>query len=102
MIYNLNWIKARISEFLNTDVSLYAIGQGALGIECRDDDAATRKLLEPFSHVETLLRCVAERAFLRKLEGGCSAPVGVSSEYGADGVLHLTGGVWSLDGKFHL
>jgi len=97
-VRRMNW-EARISEFLNTDVSLYAIGQGALGIECRDDDAATRKLLEPFSHVETLLRCVAERAFLRKLEGGCSAPVGVSSEYGADGVLHLTGGVWSLDGQ---
>ena len=96
----MNWEK-RISEYLDTDVSLYAIGQGALGIECREDDMATRQLLAPFSHVDTLLRCVAERAFLRTLEGGCSAPVAVESRL-LDGVLYLKGGVWSLDGKLNV
>jgi len=42
--------------------------------------------------------CVAERAFLRTLEGGCSAPVAVESRLAGD-MLHLKGGVWSLDGK---
>ena len=96
----MNWEK-RISEYLDTDVSLYAIGQGALGIECREDDMATRQLLAPFSHVDTLLRCVAERAFLRTLEGGCSAPVAVESRL-LDGILYLKGGVWSLDGKLNV
>lgn len=93
----MNW-ESRITEYLDTEVSLYAVGQGALGIECRQDDMATRQLLEPFSHVDTLLRCVAERAFLRTLEGGCSAPVAVESQIESD-TLHLKGGVWSLDGR---
>ena len=92
----MNW-ESRISERLDTDVSLYAVGQGALGIECRQGDKATRALLAPFSHVDTLLRCIAERAFLRALEGGCSAPVAVETRL-LDKVLQLTGGVWSLDG----
>lgn len=45
-----------------------------------------------------LYSCVAERAFLRTLEGGCSAPVAVESRF-LDDVLYLKGGVWSLDGK---
>lgn len=93
----MNW-ESRITEYLDTEVSLYAVGQGALGIECRQDDIATRELLAPFSHVDTLLRCVAERAFLRTLEGGCSAPVAVESHV-LHNVLYLKGGVWSLDGQ---
>lgn len=93
----MNW-ESRISERLDTGVSLYAVGQGALGIECRQDDIATRQLLAPFSDADTLLRCIAERAFLRTLEGGCSAPVAVETRL-VNGILYLTGGVWSLDGK---
>lgn len=99
-VKRMNW-ESRITEYLDTEVSLYAVGQGALGIECRQDDMATRQLLEPFSHVDTLLRCVAERAFLRTLEGGCSAPVAVESRIESN-VLHLKGGVWSLDGKLNV
>lgn len=95
-VKRMNW-ESRISEWLDTEVSLYAVGQGALGIECRESDQATRALLAPFSHVDTLLRCIAERAFLRALEGGCSAPVAVETSL-LDNVLSLTGGVWSLDG----
>lgn len=96
-VNRMNWA-SRISEYLETDVSLYAIGQGALGVECRKDDKQICDLLAPFSHVDTLLRCIAERAFLRTLEGGCSAPVAVESRIEND-VLFLTGGVWSLDGS---
>lgn len=97
-VKRMNW-ESRISERLDTGVSLYAIGQGALGIECRQDDIATQNLLAPLSHRSTLLRCVAERAFLRTLEGGCSAPVAVETRHDQDsGVLYLKGGVWSLDG----
>ena len=95
-VRRMNW-ESRISQYLDTDLSFYAVGQGALGIECREDDMATRQLLAPFSHVDTLIRCIAERSFLKTLEGGCSAPVAVDSRY-KDGVLNLTGGVWSLDG----
>ena len=96
-VNRMNW-SSRISEYLETDVSLYAVGQGALGVECRKDDMAICNLLAPFSHPDTLLRCIAERAFLRTLEGGCSAPVAVDSRIQYS-VLYLTGGVWSLDGS---
>lgn len=95
-VHRMQWTQ-RISQYLDTDVSLYAVGQGALGIECRADDEATLELLAPLSHEETLLRCIAERALLKTLEGGCSAPVAVDTRY-QDGVLDITAGVWSLDG----
>ncbi|KAK7866802.1 hypothetical protein R5R35_005236 [Gryllus longicercus] len=76
---------------------LYAVGQGALAVECREDDLRVRRLLEPLHDAATALRVLAERAFLRTLGGGCSAPVAVRSALrGRD--LALTGAVWSLDG----
>lgn len=76
----------------------YAIGQGALGVECRESDWKIRSLLEPLYDVETTLRCVCERSFLKTLGGGCSAPVAVSSSL-KKGELTITGAVWSLDGQ---
>lgn len=55
-------------------------------------------LLEPLYDVETTLRCVCERSFLKTLGGGCSAPVAVSSNL-KNKTLTLTGAVWSLDGQ---
>jgi hydroxymethylbilane synthase len=77
---------------------LHAVGQGALGIECRDDDLEVRELLKVLDHRETRLRCEAERAFMRELEGGCSVPLGVWTEI-SEGKLSLKGTVCSLDGK---
>ena len=77
---------------------LYAVGQGALAIECREDDFTTLRLLEPLFHGTTTFRVLAERSFLRTLGGGCSAPVAVHSELNGQ-TLSLTGAVWSLDGK---
>lgn len=87
----------RISEILDSDDSLYAVGQGALGIECRENDFDILKILEPLNDVESTLRCICERSFLKKLGGGCSAPVGVSTTL-ENKKLTITGAVWSLNG----
>lgn len=84
----------RISEVIDT---LYAVGQGALGIECRENDWKILELLEPLCDVETTLRCVCERSFLKTLNGGCSAPIGVSTKL-ENKKLTITGAVWSLNG----
>jgi hydroxymethylbilane synthase len=65
----------RITEILDAGISLPAIGQGAVGIECRVNDKFINKLLEPLNHTETAVCVRAERAFLRKLEGGCQVPI---------------------------
>uniref|UniRef100_A0A8D2G7W3 Porphobilinogen deaminase n=1 Tax=Theropithecus gelada TaxID=9565 RepID=A0A8D2G7W3_THEGE len=74
------------------------VGQGALGVEVRAKDQDILDLVGVLHDPETLLRCIAERAFLRHLEGGCSVPVAVHTTM-KDGQLYLTGGVWSLDGS---
>ena len=95
----LGWFE-RIGEILERDVSLHAVSQGALGIECRADDSRTLAIVGTLTHYHTLLRCTAERAFLRRLEGGCSVPIGVFTEYSPDTkILSLHGGVFSLDGS---
>ena len=73
-------------------------GQGALAVECRDDDRETLTLLAHLHHRETVLATIAERSFMKTLEGGCSVPVAVNSKVLEDG-LELEGGVWSIDGK---
>ncbi len=65
----------RITELLSTDISLPAIGQGAIGIECRRDDDFINKIVNDLNHLETSICIRAERAFLRRLEGGCQVPI---------------------------
>jgi hydroxymethylbilane synthase len=88
----------RIHQVIPSDISLHAVGQGALGIECRSDDAEVLEVLKVLEHIETRDRCFAERAFLRELEGGCQVPIGVNTKIEND-ILTLTGMVASLDGK---
>lgn len=88
----------RIHQVLPTEISLYAVGQGALGIECRADDTQVLSLLAAIEHVPTRDRVLAERAFLRELEGGCQVPIGVNTQLDED-TLKLTGLVASVDGK---
>ena len=59
---------------------MYAISQGAMAVECRSFDLEVQALLAPLHHRSTLLRCLAERALLRTLEGGCSVPIATASE----------------------
>ncbi|MCX8030514.1 MAG: hydroxymethylbilane synthase [Thermodesulfovibrionales bacterium] len=65
----------RITEVLSTDVCLPAIGQGAIGIEARLDDEYINELIKPLNHYQTWMCVSAERAFLKKLEGGCQVPI---------------------------
>ena len=88
----------RIHQFLPSTLSLHAVGQGALGIECRGDDTEVLELLKALEHIPTRDRCYAERAFLRQLEGGCQVPIGVNTTLEGD-TLTLTGIVASVDGK---
>ncbi|NEO82706.1 MAG: hydroxymethylbilane synthase [Spirulina sp. SIO3F2] len=88
----------RIHQAIPAERSLHAVGQGALGIECREGDTATLEVLKAIEHGPTLHRALAERAFLRDLEGGCQVPIGVNTTI-ADDNLTLVGMVASLDGK---
>ena len=88
----------RIGELLDPSACPHAVGQGAIGVQCREGDAATLQLLTAVHHPATGLQCAAERAFMRGLEGGCSVPLGVRSELAENGALILAGAVHSLDG----
>ncbi len=88
----------RIHQILPKEISLHAVGQGALGIECRADDTELISLLKGIEHPQTRDRCLAERAFLRELEGGCQVPIGVNTELIGEN-LTLSGIVASVDGK---
>jgi hydroxymethylbilane synthase len=89
---------ARIHELIDPAISLHAVGQGALGIECRDGDERVMACIRVLEHRPTALRCLGERAFLRSLEGGCQVPIGVNSRFDGDQLV-ITGMVASLDGQ---
>jgi hydroxymethylbilane synthase len=88
----------RIHQVIPAEVSLHAVGQGALGIECRAEDGEILALLKALEHQPTAQRCYAERAFLRELEGGCPVPIGVNTTIDGD-TLTLVGMVASIDGQ---
>jgi len=88
----------RIRSFIATEDSLPAIGQGAIGIECRRDDARVNALLRPLHHVQTAACVLAERALNERLEGGCQVPIGGHATLHG-GELHLRGLVGTPDGS---
>jgi len=88
----------RIASYLSPEQSLPAVGQGAVGIECRLDDAETLALLMPLEDSETRTRVTAERAMNLALEGGCQVPIGSFALLEGDEVF-LRGLVGSVDGK---
>ncbi|KAI9766313.1 MAG: porphobilinogen deaminase [Geoglossum simile] len=93
----------RISQSLDAESGglLHAVGQGALGVEIREGDERIRKLLEPLEDEATTRACLAERALMRTLEGGCSVPIGVETSWvGEDSqTLRMHAIVVSLDGS---
>ena len=93
----LGW-ELRITQILPREVMLPAIGQGALGIESRSDDSATRSQLAPLDDADTHASILAERAMLAQLRAGCLAPVGAWGRV-LDGQLYLDGVVLSSSGK---
>ena len=87
----------RITEHLSEDFILPAVGQGALAIETRSDDAAVDEIIGLLNHEPTSLACYAERAFLKGLGGGCLVPIAAHARLEAQ-LIHLTGLVSSPDG----
>ena len=86
-----------IASIVSTEDMLPAATQGAIGIECRADDRATRERLVPLHHAETASCIEAERALLAALGGSCRTPIAALAEL-ADGMLSLRGMVISPDG----
>uniref|UniRef100_A0A182YAU3 hydroxymethylbilane synthase n=1 Tax=Anopheles stephensi TaxID=30069 RepID=A0A182YAU3_ANOST len=126
-LVRMGWNK-RIDQIIEPEEILYAVGQGALAVECRSNDEYILGMLGKLCHLETQCRILTERSFLKTLGGGCSAPVAVRTDLkrrwksggGADGEreesgrkrasqdgdetdetfqLVVEGAVWSLDGK---
>jgi len=87
----------RITQFLEDDIMIPAVGQGALGIVCRSDDTETRRLLSILDHSATRTAVTAERGLLRALGGSCQVPIGGKARLEA-GRLVIKGLIASLDG----
>lgn len=109
-LYRMGW-EDRVTSYLAVDVCLPAVGQGALGIECREDDESLRKLLALYNDEATSLTVAAERKFLSVLNGGCQVPIGAHAVWVTDPadvsqtgakVIQLTGMVGSPDGDIIL
>ncbi|XP_039963734.1 porphobilinogen deaminase isoform X1 [Bactrocera tryoni] len=106
-LVRMGW-EQRISQVLEPTDLLYAVGQGALAVECRANDEEVLSMLQSLMCLSTTCRILAERSFLKTLGGGCSAPVAVWSNLDGDltetnqnncnSALSLVGAVWSLDG----
>lgn len=71
----LGWAKEVVTEFIDADICVPAVGQGALSIECREDDKELLELFEKFTCKKTEKAVRAERTFLHKMEGGCQVPI---------------------------
>lgn len=101
-LHRMGW-EEKISAYLPPELSVPAVGQGALGVECRVNDDEVRRLLSLFNDPHTTLTVAAERSFLGELNGGCQIPIGayaaIVPDTAANPVLELTGIVGSPDGS---
>ncbi|PIK59590.1 putative porphobilinogen deaminase isoform X2 [Apostichopus japonicus] len=88
----------RISQVLNEPSDMYAVSQGALGVEVLQSNSGLIEMLSSLNHEDTVIQCVCERALLRTLDGGCSAPVAVRTEVTKD-KIELQASTLSLDGS---
>ena len=95
----MGWASDVVTEFLEPEICLPAVGQGALSIECRGDDAQLLELLQKFSNAKTSQTVRAERSFLNKMEGGCQVPIAGFAHLNDHHEMVLTGLVASSDGK---
>ncbi|KAL4893780.1 porphobilinogen deaminase, dipyromethane cofactor binding domain-containing protein [Aspergillus ambiguus] len=91
-------LQHRIDQYLGSRDGgiLHAVGQGALGLEIRKGDRKMQEVLGPLADVKSTLACLAERALLKALEGGCSVPIGVETKWAAE-ELRMDAIVVSLD-----
>jgi hydroxymethylbilane synthase len=93
---------AALTEALDPSVMVPQVGQGALAVECRDDDDATRAALSVLDHAPTRAAVTAERTFLARLGTGCELPIGAAAVAGPDGGLVLDAVICTLDGRIVL
>lgn len=91
-------LEENITEYIEPEVSLPAIGQGALAIEIRQEDMGTGDTIKRLEHPETRVAVYAERAFLKRLEGGCQTPIAAHGIVN-DRNLTLTGMIADIDGS---
>lgn len=91
-------LSARIRAIISSEDSLPAVGQGALGIECRADRLDVIAALQPLHHADTAACVLAERAMSRALNGSCQVPLGGFAQV-QDGQLRMRGFVASPDGQ---
>jgi hydroxymethylbilane synthase len=90
--------ESRITEIISTEISLPAIGQGALGIETRKGDKDVEERIQFLNDPPSAVAISAERAFLKKLEGGCQVPIAAFAQV-TDSKLRIDGMVGTVDGK---
>ena len=90
--------ESRITEIIPTEISLPAIGQGALGIETRKGDKEVEERIHFLNDPPSAIAVSAERAFLKKLEGGCQVPIAAFARI-IDSTIHIDGLVGTIDGK---
>ncbi|MCF6408678.1 hydroxymethylbilane synthase [Pseudalkalibacillus salsuginis] len=96
----MGWSDDVVTQYLEKDVCIPAVGQGSLAIECRESDQELKDWLEKINCPDTFDTVRAERAFLRTLEGGCQVPIGGLAELAHDSrTITLTGFVSTPDGK---
>lgn len=88
----------RITEVIPMEISLPAIGQGALGIETRMDDHEIEDLIHFLNDLPSSIAISAERAFLKRLEGGCQVPIAAYARI-VNSTLQIDGMVGTIDGK---
>ncbi len=100
-IHRMGWQDA-VTEYFDPQRFIPAIGQGALGLEIREDDERIREIIAPLHDPETAVRVRAERSFLHELEGGCQVPIGGYAVV-RDGMVEMAGLVAAPDGRqrFH-
>lgn len=91
-------LDAHITQIIPTEILLPAVGQGVMAVEIREDDAQIAEMLEAINDVETKARITAERAFLRRLEGGCQVPIGAYAVID-EGEIYLQGFVGNTNGS---
>jgi len=88
----------RITSYIPTQQMVSAVGQGAIGIEIREDDEFMRHVMEIIGHPETMECVTAERVVMKRLEGGCQVPIGAYARY-EEGALVMDALVGSVDGQ---
>ncbi|MEJ7534159.1 hydroxymethylbilane synthase [Staphylococcus hominis] len=95
----MGWSDDVVTTYLDKDTLLPAIGQGALGIECRSNDIELLELLQKVHNNEVANCVTAERTFLASMDGSCQVPIGGYANYNNNNEIEFTGLIMTPDGK---